>query len=394
MELNKQQQKAVEMAVEQSNCIIAGGAGTGKTTIIKQIIESLPRGYVYLAAPTGKAAARMKECTGYYAETIHRLIGLTEEGIHLGGKSLAGKAVIIDEASMIDSWLMARLISENPQRIILIGDEAQLPPVGAGSPFHDLLRLVPESTTRLTHCYRSSSSVHFAAQRIRSGIIPENSESGGEKYEFRQMPAELAQQQIIRMFEAGELNPNADKSKERLGDIVLASMYGEDDAPGGINSLNKAIMAVVNPHTSGQKWKVGDRVLNCKNFGDKDWWNGDMGTIIDVDSAGKSVEIQPDRARDEGSIYITQTEMLRELKHAWALSVHKAQGSQWDKVVFLAPPQHSFMLTRPMIYTAVTRTKKECLVMGDKMTFFNGLQKLCVKHTCLKLIAEKELIGL
>ena len=81
-------------------------------------------------------------------------------------------------------------------------------------------------------------------------------------------------------------------------------------------------------------------------------------------------------------------------KHAWALSVHKAQGSQWRKVVFLAPPQHAFMLTRPMIYTAVTRTKKECLVLGDKMTFFSGLQKLCTKNTCLKLIAEKELIGL
>ncbi len=386
MELNDQQQKAVEMAIEKGDCIIAGGAGTGKTTIIKKIIEALPKGYAYLAAPTGKAAARMKECTGYFAETIHRLIGLTEDGVSFGGKSLAGKAVIIDEASMIDSWLMSRLISENPQRIILIGDEAQLPPVGAGSPFHDLLKLIPESTTKLTHCYRSSSSVHFAAQRIRSGIIPDNSETGGEKFQFVQMSAELAQREIIKQFETGKLDPSRD--------IVLASMYGEENDPVGINSLNKAIMDVVNPHVSGQKWKVGDRVLNCKNFGDKDWWNGDMGTITDVDSAGKSVEIHPDRMREEGNLYITNPEMLRELKHAWALSVHKAQGSQWDKVVFVAPPQHSFMLTRPMIYTAVTRAKKECLVLGDKMAFWNGLQKLCVKHTCLKLIAEKELIGL
>ncbi len=386
MELNKQQKHAVEMAVEQPNCIIAGGAGTGKTTIIKEIINNLPRGYVYLAAPTGKAAARMKECTGYFAETIHRLIGITEDGLKFGGKDLSGKAVIIDEASMIDSYLMARLIEAKPQRLILIGDEAQLPPVGAGSPFHDLLRLVPDVTVRLTHCYRSSSSVHFAAQRIRYGIIPDNSEMGGEKFQFVQMSAELAQREIIKNFETGKLDPSRD--------IVLASMYGEENDPVGINSLNKAIMDVVNPHVSGQKWKVGDRVLNCKNFGDKDWWNGDMGTITDVDSAGKSVEIQPDRIRDEGNIYITESDMLRELKHAWALSVHKAQGSQWDKVVFMAPPQHSFMLTRPMIYTAVTRTKKDCTIMGDRMAFFSGLQKQCTKNTCLKLIAEKELLGI
>lgn len=386
MELNKQQQKAVEMAVEQSNCIIAGGAGTGKTTIIKQIIESLPRGYVYLAAPTGKAAARMKECTGYFAETIHRLIGLSEDGPTFSGKDLSGKAVIIDEASMIDSFLMARLIEAKPQRMIMIGDEAQLPPVGAGSPFHDLLKLFPEQTTRLTHCYRSTSSVHFAAQRIRSGIIPDNSETGGEKFQFVQMSAELAQREIIKQFETGKLDPSRD--------IVLASMYREENDPVGINSLNKAIMDVVNSHVSGQKWKVGDRVLNCKNFGDKDWWNGDMGTITDVDSAGKSVEIHPDRMREDGNLYITNPEMLGELKHAWALSVHKAQGSQWEKVVFVAPQSHTFMLSRPMIYTAVTRAKKECTVIGDRMAFFSGLQKQCTKKTCLKLIAEKELLGI
>lgn len=386
MQLNKQQQKAVEMATTLPNCIIAGGAGTGKTTIIKKIIEELPSGYVYLAAPTGKAAARMKECTGYFAETIHRLIGIGEDGQRFSGKDLTGRAVVIDEASMIDSWLMARLIEEKPQRLVLIGDEAQLPPVGAGSPFHDLLNIASEVTARLTHCYRSSASVHFAARRIRSGIFPGNSEVGGEKFQFQQMSAELAQREIVRRFESGELDPSAD--------IVLASMYGDGDAPGGINALNKAIMEVVNPHANGEKWKTGDRVLNCKNFGSQDWWNGDMGTIVDVDSAGKAVEIQPDRNRDDGNIYITSAEMLGELRYAWAMSVHKAQGSQWDRVVFLAPPQHSYMLSRPMIYTAVTRAKKECTVMGDSMAFFGGLQKMCMKHTCLKLIAEKELLGL
>lgn len=386
MKLNEQQLKAVEMATEMPNCIIAGGAGTGKTTIIKQILAELPRGFAYLAAPTGKAAARMKECTGYFAETIHRLIGITEDGSQFGGTDLSGKAVIVDEASMIDSYLMAKLIEAKPSRLILIGDEAQLPPVGAGSPFHDLLQVIPDSSIRLTQCYRNTASVHHAARMIRDGEFPCDDEAEGEKYTFAELSPELAQQQIVDMYANGDLRPGSD--------VVLAAIYGEPSRPGGILALNAAIMNVVNPHAPGQKWKEGDRVINCKNFGKVDWWNGDMGTIVDVDCQGKSVEVAPDRNRDEGNIYITETEMLNELKHAWALSVHKSQGSQWQKVVFLAPREHSYMLSRPLIYTAVTRAQKECLVMGSRYTFSKSLEKMAVKNTSLKLIAEREILGL
>lgn len=384
MQLNKEQERAIKLAIEAPNCIITGGAGTGKTTIIKAIMQALPTGYAYLAAPTGKAAARMKEVTGFYAETIHRLIGLVEDGMSFKSTDLGGKAVIIDEASMIDSWLMAKLIEANPQKIVLVGDDAQLPPVGAGSPFHDLITIMPEVTAVLKKSYRSRASIHWAGERIRLGIVPFDGEMHGEKYQFTQLSAEEAQETVVALYANNYLDPTQD--------IVLASIYG-DGQVGGIDALNAAIMQTVNPHEEGQKWRVGDRVLNCKNFSAHDWWNGDMGTIVDVSSNGVNVEVQPDRPRNGGAIYITEKEMLKELKHGWALSVHKSQGSQWRRVVFLALRKHKFMLSRPLIYTAVTRAQKECLVYGDMYTFNTSLQKREVKQTYLKILAEKELIG-
>ena len=221
-------------------------------------MQNLPKGFAYLAAPTGKAAARMKEATGYFAETIHRLIGITEDGAQFGGRDLKGKAVVIDEASMIDSYLMATLIDANPSRLILIGDEAQLPPVGAGSPFHDLIRIAPERTVRLTQCYRNTAAVHHAAAMIRVGEMPQNASDGGETYSFSDLSSELAQQRIVDMFKSGELNQELD--------VVLASVYGDAEKPGGILALNNAIMSAINPHRDGQRWKIGDRVLNCKKF--------------------------------------------------------------------------------------------------------------------------------
>lgn len=387
MQLNKEQLKAVELAQTESNLLISGGAGTGKTTIIKEMIKALPKGFVYLAAPTGKAVARMKKATGYYAETLHRLLGLGEEYIKLtAGQDLEGKAVIVDESSMIDSYLMAKLIEANPQKMILIGDDAQLPPVGAGSPFHDLLKILPGKRVHLNKCYRSTASVHFSAQRIRAGIMPDNSEVGGEKFSIVQATAEQGQAVVKRMFESGELTPE--------NSIVLAATYGSPEKPGGIHSLNNEIMQVVNPRDKGEtkKWKVGDRVLNCKNFSSADWWNGDTGTITDVDILGKAVTVKPDR-EDRGDIFISEAAMLRELTYAWAMSVHKSQGSQWENVVFLAPRDHWFMLSRPLIYTAITRAKKNCLVLGDRKIFLDSMYKMQDKTTALKLIAEKEVWG-
>jgi exodeoxyribonuclease V alpha subunit len=389
MILNKYQERAIELASTTPNLLISGGAGTGKTTIIKQIVGRFPKGMAHLAAPTGKAAARMKEATGFYAETLHRLLGLGEENMQItAGRDIAGEAVIVDESSMIDSFLLAKLIEARPQSIVLVGDDAQLMPIGAGSPFHDLLQIRPECRVHLEICYRSRASVNFSAQRIRAGIMPDDSAVDGEKFSFLQMTGEEAQDKVVRMFENGELDPQ--------NSIVLASTYGSVDRPGTIKSLNEAIKRAVNPRPLGQEdriWQPGDRVLNCKNFSAEDWWNGDTGTIVDVGMDGKNVQIAPDRT-ERGEIFITEREMLRELTYAWAMSVHKSQGSQWENVVFIAPHDHSFMLSRPLIYTAVTRAKKTCMVLGDRKTFLYSLGKVQKKTTALRLIAESEVLGL
>ena len=386
MQLNEEQKKAVSKSVELKNSMIIGSAGTGKTTIIKSILEQFSGFKACLCAPTGKAAARIKEKTGKFAQTIHRLLGLGEDGVTFHHVDLSDAIVVCDEASMIDSFLMAKLVAANPMKLILIGDNAQLLPVGAGCPFSDLINIFPNLATKLTYCYRNKASVHKASAQIRKGEFPTDGMDDGEIFRFKQSASEAAQNEIIEMYKNGEMDPTKD--------IVLAAKYGDEGTPCGIDSLNEEIKNIVNPHNDSRQWKIGDRVLNCKNFGPQDWWNGDMGTITAVDTAGICVNVTPDRQREDGDIYISEKKMLKQLKYAWALSVHKSQGSQWRKVVFAVPREHVFMISRSLLYTGVTRAKKECLVIGDRKTVYIGLSKNSKKETCLKLIAEKELLGL
>ena len=388
MNWDKSQLSAIEYAVENKAAIITGGAGTGKTTIIKEIVERL-RGATVLA-PTGKAAARLKEATGHYAETIHRCLQFDGTKFRLRGKLV--DPVIVDEASMVDSWLMAALLSYDPPKIILVGDAAQLPPVGAGQPFHDLLAYRPEMVSRLTYCWRAQGAIHKAAQAIREGDMPSRNEvSGGESFGIKTLPSpEKVLAQLEAWAKSGDYDP--------FQDIMLAPRYGGDDTTnddGGINSVNRRIQDIVNPAREGFEvqnakkahgnWRVNDRILCKKNFSDDDIWNGDLGTITSIDQLD-NLFVKLDRCPENEDMKL-ESKHLRELTLAYCLSVHKSQGSQFRRVFFVVLPNTTRMLSRSMIYTGVTRAQKGCVIVGSPRALAGGIRNINSKSTVLQQLA-------
>lgn len=375
MQLDESQVQAVTAARDNPHCFITGGAGTGKTTIIKAIADDME--HCELMAPTGKAAARLKEATGYDACTIHRALMWTgDEFMRHGDFS---SPVIVDESSMVDSWLLARLLDFHPPKIILVGDSAQLAPVGHGQPFHDLLKIRPDLTHTLIHCWRAQGAVHKAAQAIREGKHPEtNDKSGGEAFRLQETGnAKKTVAQLIKWVEQGHFDPTQD--------IILSARYGDGEEDGGIDSINKAVRAIVNP--SLEKWAVGDRVLNCKNFSDLDYWNGDLGTITDIDTDGFPwVTLD----RNSESPVLCRKEQTKELKHAYCLSIHKSQGSQFRRVYLVVLKNHWHMLSRSLVYTGVTRAQKGCMVIGQLSAFYHALNELKPKRTILQHLGENE----
>jgi len=393
MKLDASQQIAVCFAANNDMALITGGAGTGKTTLIKEIIDRIGGREDYsLCAPTGKAAARLREATGHHAKTIHSM--LSYNGIRFTAGTLAGKTIIIDESSMLSSDLLAAIARRNPRRIIMVGDNSQLHPVGAGAPFHDIIKIQPNVVVELQHCYRSSEAVCQAGNLVREGRFPGATiESRNEIYKHLKCanPA-AAEATIVDMAKSGILDFHKD--------IVLCPKNGKLDdlekyAPCTRKSLNAKIVEAVNPHVDGAKWKVGDRVISTKNFHDADIWNGTTGTIAAIDSE-REIWVETDmpaydKEKDE---YVNRVKfgkpMIAAMEHAYALSVHKSQGSQYRKVVFCCFSRDAYrMINRALIYTAITRSKKEVIVFGEYETFRMGLDQQEHKTTVLQQLARE-----
>lgn len=396
--LDESQQDAVKASVESRGHIITGGAGTGKTTIIKAIVEELDK-RVILMAPTGKAAARLREATGFEAGTIHRELGW--DGTAFRRRDTFSAPVIVDESSMVDSWLMSRLLSYMPPKLILVGDAAQLPPVGCGQPFHDLVKLRPDMVSTLTTCHRAKGAVHVAAQAIREGNVPEaRMESGGETFKMIEGGGpERSLKALGEWIRKGAYDP--------AQDIILAPQYGEAAAKegdlfnaatpldGGIHSINRVVKAIVNPSKSEtEKFTPGDRVIINKNFGTEDLWNGDLGTVTDIDTKGMPyvmLDRDKQRAEDLEDVQdrLLTKEQVREMGHAYALSVHKSQGSQFRRVFFVMFRKHAAMLSRSLIYTGVTRAREGCVILGELSAFYMGLNQMQGRRTVLQYLSRR-----
>ena len=381
---DQSQMDAIQFALDNSFCIINGGAGCGKTTIIKSIADTLSEGgkCVELCAFAGKAAARLKEATEHEAMTIHRMLEFKGDGLGFTRHSLRGVTVILDEASMVASDLMAEIVKRQPERLILVGDEAQLPPVGSGQPFHDIVHLWPEKVRTLTTCYRNQEAIFNAALQIRRGVAPQlAAKSANELWDVCDIrDLRVTHARILEMVRAGDVD--FDK------DIILCCRNGESDGETecSVVSMNRDIKNIVNPNDKEEaKIEPGDRVINTKNHSELDVWNGTTGKCDRFDTdGGMWVELDYKNAAKEDFVLIPKKN-VREWQLAYALTVHKSQGSQYRKVFFVCTRRDiQALLDRPMLYTAVTRAKAECHVIGDTSAFYKAINSTENKLTVMQ----------
>ncbi|MDD6830870.1 MAG: ATP-dependent RecD-like DNA helicase [Firmicutes bacterium] len=380
------QKQSIELALNNRILVITGGPGTGKTTILKGILSLYDELELetLLAAPTGRAAKRMSELTGREASTIHRLLGakMAEDGETVvfskhEGDPLNCDALVLDECSMVDITLMSSLLKALKPgcRLVLVGDADQLPSVGPGNVFSDIIRSQTVPTVRLTEIFRQKGDSRIVrnAHMINRGEHPDFEANTGDFFRLRRLNGGTAVETIVELC-ARRLPENM-KIPSASIQVLSPTRKGET----GTVNLNKRLQAALNPPSESKKeklfgeavFRVGDRVIQTKNNYDTIWktkdgvsgagvYNGDIGTIAQIDPITETLTVD-----FEDKLATYSFEMLNELDHAWALTVHKSQGSEYRAVVLALSGDVQMLLTRGVLYTAVTRAKELLIMVGD-----------------------------
>ena len=380
------QKQSIELALNNRILVITGGPGTGKTTILKGILSLYDELELetLLAAPTGRAAKRMSELTGREASTIHRLLGakMAEDGETVvfskhEGDPLNCDALVLDECSMVDITLMSSLLKALKPgcRLVLVGDADQLPSVGPGNVFSDIIRSQTVPTVRLTEIFRQKGDSRIVrnAHMINRGEHPDFEANTGDFFRLRRLKGGTAVETIVELC-ARRLPENM-KIPSASIQVLSPTRKGET----GTVNLNKRLQAALNPPSESKKeklfgeavFRVGDRVIQTKNNYDTIWktkggvsgagvYNGDIGTIAQIDPITETLTVD-----FEDKLATYSFEMLNELEHAWALTVHKSQGSEYRAVVLALSGDVLMLLTRGVLYTAVTRAKELLIMVGD-----------------------------
>lgn len=366
--LAEKQKEAVKAAARDKILIITGGPGTGKTTIIRAIIEILgkltPR--IVLTAPTGRAAKRMEETTGMQAKTIHRLLEFGPQGFRRNEENpLDADVVIVDESSMIDIGLMYSLVKAVPLHaiLILVGDIHQLPSVGPGTVLADMIASEQFTTIYLDHIFRQSqkSKIVVNAHKINKGYMPEISNKPGDDFFFiYEEEPEKVTNVIVDL--CTKRIPKAFGFKSQ--DIQILSPMNKGIV--GVMNLNSLLQNVLNQsnihvNKGSQTFRLHDKVVQLKNDYKKDVFNGDVGEIIHIDNIEQEVKVKFD-----DKIVTYDFSELDEIMLAYATSVHKSQGSEFPVVIIPVLTQHYVMLQRNLIYTAITRSRKLVILVGTK----------------------------
>ncbi|HSQ35911.1 MAG TPA: AAA family ATPase, partial [Candidatus Binatia bacterium] len=372
LELTAEQKQAVLAAVRNRLTIITGGPGTGKTTIIRAIIEVLKanRKSIMIAAPTGRAAKRIEESSLYQASTIHRLLKLNPENgqfVHGAQNPLKTDAIIVDEFSMVDASILYALLQAlaDKTQLIIIGDKDQLPSVGPGNVLRDMIQSGYFHTIYLNRNFRQNqdSLIVENAFRVNSGeplLFPAYS----PELDFVFLPVRN-EAQVLEKVESIVRYYQSEYPFNSTAMQILMPMYRGD---AGIDQINRLIQDKFNPEPLLLKkeklaFKRLDKVMQTKNDYDKQVFNGDLGVIEDYDVRDKQLQVSYD-----GAIVEYGADELDELTLSYAVSVHKAQGSEYDIVVLGLLPSHARMLSRELFYTAITRARKKLILLSDEAT--------------------------
>lgn len=375
LQLARQQRQAVEAALRDRCVVITGGPGVGKTTIVKAIVHLARIGNrkVSLAAPTGRAAKRMTEATAAEAMTIHRLL---EYQPHEGGfqknreNPLEADLLVVDEASMIDALLFRSVLNalRPGAQLVLVGDVDQLPSVGAGSVLHDVIESGAATVIRLTEIFRqaAASKIVVSAHAINHGELPDLEAPAGPTSDFYFINRDDPEQARATIVELVSERIPARFGFDAITDVqVLTPMHRGDL---GTAAVNRALQEKLNPAGNAPElgrgerlFRRGDKVMQLKNDYDKNVFNGDIGVIDMIDTEAASLRVDFD-----GRSASYERAELDQLVHAYAVSVHKSQGSEYAAVVIPIATQHFMMLQRSLLYTAVTRGKKLVVLVGSR----------------------------
>ena len=398
--LSEKQKEAIRAINDNNVTIITGGPGTGKTTIIKSIIEiyKQKKYKIVLCAPTGRAAKRMTETTGEEASTLHRLLEIgkvDEESLfkkdnEYQGAPIDGDIIIVDEVSMVDMFIMSYLLDciYKGTKLILVGDCDQLPSVGPGSVLKDLISSEKITTVHLDKIFRQAakSKIIVNAHRVNSGkkfISKEDKEmeedSKQDFFFIKENNQEKVLKQVLSLCN-GRLKKFGDYDFFESIQVLSPTKKGML----GTKEMNKALQEELNPHREGEAeknsmgaiFRIGDRVMQIKNNYDIYWekkensevevgngvFNGETGTILNINEKEKNICVKFD---DEKLVWYEFND-LEQLEHSYCITIHKAQGSEFDVVIMIVPQAAPMLLTRNLLYTGLTRAKKLLIVIGNE----------------------------
>ena len=384
---SSEQESAIKMSLSEPVSIITGGPGTGKTTVVQGLLKAY--GFLHeneskriaLAAPTGRAAKRMAETTGMKAGTIHRLLGYSVDGEFQFDEDtrLKDDLIIIDESSMLDTFLAHQLIQsiKTGSQLVFVGDDNQLPSVGPGQVLKDLLDSGSIPTTRLLKVHRQAedSTIIKLAHEVKKSSLPQDLNIPKPDFLFRSCPPDKIKS-LLSDVVASAIKKGYDASQIQ----VLVPIYRGEN---GIDALNLMLQKLFNPPSPQKRelefghktFRVGDKVLQLSNQPETEVMNGDVGVIAGIVNAEEDKEKQQKVIVDfdEREVVYAKNDLIQ-LTHAYCVSVHKSQGSEYPIVILPITSQYHVMLQKKLIYTAITRAKKSLIIIGDENALLRSVQ--------------------